>query len=130
MYAEALNESTGPDAEVYNAVEAIRQRAGLNPYQLPTGLSQDDMRKAIQHERQVEFAFEEQRFWDVRRWKIAAATDNKMMTGMRVTRDGSGNFTYQVANVRAHSFRDPMYLWPIPQSEVGKSTDLLQNPGY
>lgn len=130
MYAEAANEATGPSTDVYNAVETVRQRAGLSPYQLPSGLTQDDMRKVIQHERQVEFAFEESRFWDVRRWKIASTTDNRMMTGMRVIKDASGNFTYMVTNVRSHSFREPMYLWPIPQSEAGKSSDMVQNPGY
>lgn len=64
IYAEALNEYSGPTQEVYSVVEAIRERAGLNPYQLPLGLTQEQMRAVIQHERQVEFAFEEQRFWD------------------------------------------------------------------
>ena len=130
MYAEAMNEFSGPSQEVYDAVEAIRQRAGLNPYQLPTGLSQDDMRKAIQHERQVELAFEEQRFWDVRRWKIAEQTDTQMMRGMRVKKNADNTYTYTVEDVRKHNFRVAMYLWPIPQSETAKSTDLLQNPGY
>jgi len=130
MYAEATNEFSGPTQEVYNAVEAIRQRAGLDPYQLTSGLTKEQMRKVIQHERQVEFAFEEQRFWDVRRWKIAAQTDAQMMKGMRVKRDASGNFTYVTEDVRKHNFRTPMYLWPLPQSETAKSTDLKQNPGY
>lgn len=130
MYAEAMNEWGGPTQEVYEAVEAIRQRAGLNPYQLPAGLSQDAMRKVIQHERRVELAFEESRFWDVRRWKIAEQTDTQMMTGMRVKKNADGTYTYTVTDVRKHNFRPAMYLWPIPQSETAKSTDLIQNPGY
>ena len=130
MYAEAMNEFGGPTQEVYDAVEAIRQRAGLNPYQLPTGLSQDDMRKAIQQERRVEFAFEAQRFWDVRRWKISEQTETQMMTGMRVIKNTDGTYTYTVVDVRKHNFRPAMYLWPIPQTETAKSTDLVQNPGY
>ncbi len=130
MYAEATNEFAGPVQEVYDAVEQIRQRAGLNPYQLKTGLSQAEMRTVIQHERRVELAFEESRFWDVRRWKIARQTDDKAMNGMRVTKDANGNFTYTQVLVRKRNFRDAMYLWPIPQSEVAKSRDLLQNPGY
>ncbi len=131
MYAEALNEFSGPSKEVYDAVDSVRWRAGLSPYQLPAGLSQDDMRKAIQHERQVELAFEEHRFFDVRRWKIADETENKIMTGMKITRDISGNYVYQVVDVRAHNFRpSSMYLWPFPQSETAKSPELLQNPGY
>jgi len=53
-----------------------------------------------------------------------------MMKGMRITNLGSNNFTYEIVNVRQHSFREPMYLWPIPQVEAAKSTDLLQNQGY
>ncbi len=130
MYAEAMNELNGPTGEVYTTVESIRQRAGLNPYQLPTGLTQEAMRTVIQHERQVELAFEEARFWDVRRWKIAEQTETQLEKGMRVKRNADGSFTYIIENVRQHAFRLPMYLWPIPQSETAKSADLLQNPGY
>ncbi len=130
MYAEAMNEANGPSQEVYTAVESIRQRAGLNPYQLPTGLSQDNMRKVIQHERQVELAFEESRFWDVRRWKIADQTETQLEKGMRVAKNANGTYTYTIQDVRKHNFNTAMYLWPIPQSETAKSIDLLQNPGY
>jgi len=130
MYAEATNEAVGANADVYAAVESIRQRAGLSPYALPVGLSKEDMRKVIQHERQVELAFEEQRFWDVRRWKIAEQTDAQMMTGMSVKKNADDTYTYSMVNVRKHNFRKPMYLWPIPQSETAKSAELLQNPGY
>jgi hypothetical protein len=130
IYAEALNEFSGPSQEVYDAVEAIRKRAGLQPYFLPTGLSKSAMRSVIQHERQVEFAFEEQRFWDVRRWKIAPQTDNHSMSGVSIASLGPNNFSYTIFNVKTHIFRESMYLWPIPQSETAKSVDLLQNPGY
>lgn len=129
-FAEARNEYLdAPDDQVYGAVEAIRQRAGLSPYQLPAGLSQSDMRKAIQEERQRELAFEGHRFWDVRRWKIATETQNRMMHGTEPTKTSLG-ITYKTFDVRVHNFVDKMYLWPIPQSEVSKSPLLLQNPGY
>jgi hypothetical protein len=128
-YAEASNEYDGPTALVYNAMNAIRQRAGLNPYQLPAGLSQADMREAIHNERRIELAFEEQRFWDVRRWKIAEQTDNIQTMGMEVNRNGAA-VTYTQFAVRKRNFRPAMYLWPLPQSEVAKSPELIQNPGY
>jgi hypothetical protein len=130
IYAEAINEFSGPSQEVYEAVESIRKRAGLNPYSLTVGLSKSEMRSVIQHERQVEFAFEEQRFWDVRRWKIALLTDNQPMSGINIVPVGSNKFSYSSFNVRSHIFRESMYLWPIPQTETAKSLDLLQNPGY
>jgi hypothetical protein len=127
-FAEATNEAVGPTPEVYQSVEAIRQRAGLRPYQLPAGLSQSQMRAVIQKERRLELAFEGFRFWDVRRWMIAEQTDNQTMHGMEVDR-GSG-VVYKPFPVRKHNFTKAMYLWPIPLSEIAKSPDLLQNPLY
>jgi hypothetical protein len=128
-YAEAANEYEGPTAQVYQAVEKIRERAGLNPYQLPAGLSQDAMRQVIQNERRIELAFEEHRFWDVRRWKIAEQTENILSMGMEVNRNGVA-VSYKPFAVRQRNFRTAMYLWPFPQAEVAKSPELIQNPGY
>lgn len=128
-YAEAANEYEGPTANVYSAVEKVRQRAGLDPYQLPQGLSQSAMRTYIQNERRIELAFEEHRFWDVRRWKIAPQTENVTSQGMEVDRNGNA-VTYKKFDIVKHNFRPAMYLWPFPQSETGKSPTLIQNPGY
>lgn len=128
-YAEARNEFQGPDDQVYKAVEAVRERAGLNPFQLDSGMSKDQMREAIRQERKIELMFEGFRFWDVRRWMIAEETENRTMTGMEVIRDGA-SAEYNRFNVRKHVFRQAAYFWPIPYSEVAKSPDLLQNPFY
>jgi hypothetical protein len=130
--AEALNEFEGPTTTVYDLVSAIRKRAGLVPFQLPAGLTQDQMRQQIRNERRIELAYEEHRFWDVRRWKIAEQTDNRVLNGMQVTKLPNGTFNYQVVPVRQHFFRPGMYLFPIPQAEISKSADgsLLQNPGW
>ncbi|MGQ8338262.1 RagB/SusD family nutrient uptake outer membrane protein [Sunxiuqinia sp. A32] len=128
-YAEAKNEYEGPTAEVYSALEAIRERAGMDPFTLPSGLSQDEMREVIRHERRIELAFEGFRFWDVRRWMIAEQTETQMMTGMEVIRDGD-NVEYNRFNVRKHVFRKATYFWPIPYKEVAKSPELVQNPYY
>jgi len=128
-YAEAANENEGPTTLVYNAIQAIRQRAGLNPFQLPSGLSQAQMRTYIQNERRIELAFEGNRFFDVRRWKIAPVTDNIQGQGMEIDRNGTA-VTYNKFNLTKHNFRAAMYLWPFPLSETGKSASLIQNPGY
>ena len=127
-FAEATNEAVGPTPEVYQAIEAIRQRAGLRPYQLPTGLDQTQMRVVIQNERRLELAFEGFRFFDTRRWMIAEQTDNQTMHGMEVDR-GPG-VVYKPFSVRKHNFTKAMYLWPLPLSEIAKSPELLQNPLY
>ena len=128
-YAEAKNEFSGPDATVYAAVESIRRRAGLRPYTLPGGLTQEQMREVIRLERRLELAFEGHRFFDVRRWKIADQTDSKVMHGMEVRRNGTSK-SHHLFDVRKHNFTPAMYLWPIPLSEIAKSPELLQNPLY
>lgn len=129
-FAEAENEYTGPNGDVYNAVNAVRKRAGLVPFELPLGLNQNQMRVAIQNERQKELAFEGHRFWDTRRWKIAPQVLGKGMHGMEVTRDGVQPAVYKQVLVDTHVFKDAMYFWPIPQIETGRSPELIQNPGY
>ncbi len=129
-FAEARNEYLGaPDQQVYDAVEAIRSRAGLSPYQLAPGLTREQMRDIILNERQKELAFEGHRFFDVRRWKLGPQTQNQQMHGTEPVRTAAGT-TYNTITVRKHNFSDKMYLWPIPQSEISKSPQLLQNPGY
>ncbi|WP_432711789.1 RagB/SusD family nutrient uptake outer membrane protein [Pedobacter sp.] len=129
-FAEARNEYLGaPDQQVYAAVESIRERAGLSPYKLSTGLTQVQMREIIVRERQKELAFEGHRFFDVRRWKIAEQTDNRLMHGTEPVKTATGTI-YNTIEVRKHNFNPRMYLWPIPQTEVAKSNLLLQNPGY
>ena len=124
-YAEALNEAEGPTAEVYNAVNKIRRRAQL--LDLPANLTKDEMRNKIRQERRVELAFENHRFWDVRRWKIAEIVDNKKVHKITVNADGT--YSYPVFQNRVFD-KAKHYLFPIPQSEIDKNRNLVQNPGW
>jgi hypothetical protein len=129
-FAEARNEFlANPDAEVYNAVQAIRQRAGLNPYQLPVGLTKLQMRDIIQNERRKELAFEEHRFYDLRRWKLAETTLEKEVHGIVIYQTGTGTIYQQVPVLNLH-FEKKMYLAPIPFNEVVKNRKMVQNPGW
>ena len=130
-YAEATNEFQGAGPEVYQAVEAVRKRAGLVPYALSTGLSKEQMREVIRHERRIEFANEEgHRFFDILRWKIAENLINGPMGGMRWTKNGSA-FTGTRITFETRKFNSPqMYYQPIPLQEVNKNSQLLQNPGW
>jgi hypothetical protein len=130
-YAEAQNEFAGPDASVYNAVEATRKRAGLDPYTLDPGLTADDMRTIIRNERRVELAFEEHRYWDIRRWKIAGSVYNKPLHGMEIIKNAAGTFTYAVQPVFTTSFDESkMYFYPIPYTEMVSNNKMRQNPGW
>src|SRR5690606_36315192 len=102
-FAESRNEATGPDADVYAAANAIRRRANMPD--LPADLSQDEMRDRIRHERRIELAFEDNRFWDVRRWKIGVATFGKPIHGMRITRVGDA-LNYERVQARTRVFDD------------------------
>ncbi|HEU4552081.1 MAG TPA: RagB/SusD family nutrient uptake outer membrane protein [Chitinophaga sp.] len=129
-YAEAQNEAVGPDATVYSAMNLVRQRASQPA--LPAGLTQAQMRDAIRKERQVELAFEEHRFYDVRRWKIADVTENVPAYGVDVTTDGSGNYVYtRKVALSGRMFAAKHYWLPIPRAEIQASNNQIeQNTGY
>jgi hypothetical protein len=133
-YAEAQNEASGPDATVYAAINSIRARPSVNMPALPAGLSQTDMRTAIQNERQIELAFEEHRFYDVRRWKIATQTENVPAYGISVTVNAANpsGYTYTRKIALANRSFLPQHYWlPIPLTEIQASNgQLQQNPGY
>ncbi|PWK22370.1 putative outer membrane starch-binding protein [Arcicella aurantiaca] len=130
-YAEAQNEATGPDQTVYDAVNAIRSRKGVGMPALATGLSKEQMRDAIRRERQVELAFEEHRFYDVRRWKIANVTENIPAYGVDVAKNGN-TFTYSRKEaLSGRRFEDKHYFLPIPRAEIQAANGKLsQNAGY
>ncbi|TFF38177.1 RagB/SusD family nutrient uptake outer membrane protein [Mucilaginibacter psychrotolerans] len=134
-YAEAQNEAAGATPEVYNALISIRKRAGLaagtgSLYGLKAGMTKEEMRATIQNERRIEFAFEESRYWDIRRWKIAENLMNQPRTGISITKVGT-SLNYNQVNVLATRFVSPkMYLYPIPYDEVQKNPNMKQNPGW
>ena len=130
-YAEAQNEFAGPDATVYKAINDIRSRPGVNMPGLPAGLTKDQMRAAIQRERRVELAFEEHRFYDVRRWKIANITENAPAQGITITKTGSTfSFQRKVA-LDGRKFEEKHYWLPIPRAEIQASGNkLVQSPLY
>lgn len=121
MYAEALNEAKGATEKVYEAVNRIRERAGV--VDLPTGLSQEEMRKEIRLERFREFPGEGQLFWDVRRWRTAHTNDPIFGMNNDVL-DSRGEKLF------ARKFDEKFYLWPIPGEEMDINNLLTQNPGW
>lgn len=129
-FAEAKNEAAGPVDSVYKAVNSIRLRAGMP--ELPGGLSKADMRTRIRNERRIELAFEEHRYYDVRRWMIAGVTEKVPIYGIRPTKQADGSVTYSIITALARNFDPAKNYWaPIPQSEINASgKKLRQNDGY
>jgi|EndMetStandDraft_4_1072995.scaffolds.fasta_scaffold00440_3 hypothetical protein len=138
-FAEAANEAYGADVvpagstmSARQAINMIRARPSVNMPPLASGLNQSQMRDAIRYERRVELAFEEHRFYDVRRWKIADVTENKPAGGVIITKTAGGTFTYtpKVA-LDGRSFQTKHYWLPIPRAEIQASGgQLQQNAGY
>lgn len=132
-YAEAQYH-LGKEDVARKYVNYIRERArggrtGILPDITESG---DALLKRIQHERKIELAFEEHRFFDVRRWKIAEETDNVAGHGIKIFRKLDGIKTYSIFTIQpSRKFIAPNhYLLPIPQYERQKNPDLEQNPGY
>jgi hypothetical protein len=141
MYAESLNESSGPSLEVYDALNEIRQRAGIPSVQdawsnatfaaTPNKhLSQEGLREIIQQERMIELAFEGHRYYDIRRWKLAEKYFTTPIKGWSVDEDSEANY-YQIMEVSQRSFRSPRdYFQPISFTELSRNPNLIQNPGW
>jgi starch-binding outer membrane protein, SusD/RagB family len=133
-YAEAMNEAYGPEVAAaapltltaLSAVNTVRRRAGMPNF--PAGLSKDAFRTKLRNERRVELAFEDHRFWDIRRWKIGEQT--KDIFSMNITRNADLSLTYATKLLEVRPWEERMYFYPIPQSEIFKNTNLKQNTGW
>ena len=128
-YAEALNEAdyAGNKALVCNLLDQIRHRGGIigNVANRADLNSQTAMRNFIHKERTIELAFEEHRWWDVRRWNVAGEALGRDIYGIDVAADGT--ITRKVAQQR--KWQDKFYLYPIPEAEVWKIGQNFQNDG-
>lgn len=145
MYAEAQNEAVGPDASVLAAVDAIRARGGLPTVTATYGtVTKEKMREIIRRERRIELAFEDKRWWDVLRWKIADGPNgvlNKQATGMVIERKNNV-WTYTPTRIVSKTFLPRMYTFPVPQYVLDQNPAIRaqnggpdgwvngQNPGY
>ena len=116
MYAEAKNEAEGPEASVYDALDQIRSRPGVNmpPVDRAKYNTKDLLRDFIRHERRVELALEGLRYFDIKRWKIA---DTKLPT---LKNPGGVPLVFEQKH----------YLFPFPQAELDNNPELVQNEGY
>lgn len=127
-YAEAMNEAYGPDNDngygltARAALNMVRARPGVNMPAV-TAVTQSECREAIKHERRIELAFEDYRYWDLLRWRDAGTVLNQPLTGMK---EGT---TFIVEERKFDAAK--MYYYPFPQTEISISKGVLkQNPGW
>lgn len=116
MYAEAKNEASGPDATVYAAINQVRARTGVNMPAVvqSTYSTKETLRQYIRDERRVELAMEGIRYFDLKRWKIAEAKLHGKAT----------------VGAQPMQFLAKNYFLPIPQGEIDRNPNLIQNTDY
>ena len=114
----------------HSALWALNQvRANANMPAIEA-CSQEEFMEHLRNEWRVEFAFEDHRFWDVRRWKIADETQREL-NGVKVVKQHDGTLAFYKIQYENRTWKDCMYLYPIPQNELFKNTNLNpQNQGW
>ncbi len=130
IFAEAANEAVGPDLTIggfsaRQVINAIRNRAGITSAAYVNGLTQAEMTNLIRNERRLEMCFEEQRFWDLRRWQMTTEM-KKAVSGVEVSTDGN---TFNYIEVESRNYSDYQIYGPIPYYETLKY-GLIQNMGW
>lgn len=135
LYAEAINEVAPTDKRVLTYLNEVRRRAGLTDIEeLNPAIAgnQELQRLAIQRERRIELATEGQRYFDVRRWMIADQDGEGRQFGYvhGMNMNAAEDKFYEEVEASPIVFRRKMYLYPIPDNEMKKSEQLIQNPGW
>lgn len=126
-FAEAAFE-LGRTSEALTAVNRIRSRAGV------PALTSITMEK-IRHERRVELAFENHRYWDLRRWRTAEADLTRSFSGVQYVLDYSTR-KYKVLifddidGDQRPTFPARCYYFPITKARISQNKNLIENPGY
>lgn len=136
-YAEASNEAYGPKAvgegssvSAYDIIKSIRSLAGgimSDAWLDECAGGKDTFRALIQNERRLEFAFENHRYFDMRRWLLPLDED---ICGVEITRNEDNTFSYRekVVEPRKYTVRD--YYAPLPYAEISKNPNLVNNTGW
>lgn len=133
-YAEAVNEyfksPTATDATFrMSALDALNEVRINAQMPVVTATTYDAFTEAVRREWRVEFAFEDHRFWDVRRWGIGATTQTQV-DGVNIVETNNG-LEYSRKTVERRTWADKMNLYPIPQSELFCNPNLYpQNTGW
>lgn len=125
--AEAENELNGPTTQAYEAINAVRVRAALDPL---SGLSKEELREAIKQERSWELVGEgTHRKMDLLRWnELEEALQNRL-----VAEQNDPTAPANLVNViqeTVNGFESHEVLLPIPNDEILLNNNLSQNQGY
>lgn len=123
LYAEAVAESAGtPTPEAVQFLNMTRERAGIPTYSTADFGSMTQFRAALREERRLELAFENQRFFDLKRWGIATETINAFLL--------EKESTFYSAYGYVKAIQDWQTALPVPLSVININPDVAQNVGY
>lgn len=136
--AEAANEAYGPEGlgdgvtqTAVSIIKSIRTKAGIsdNTYvDEVAALGKEAFRALILNERRLELAFENHRYFDIRRWVLPL---NETVRGVKITKNADDSLTYEEVLVEERKFTDIKYYYsPLPYSELAKSPNLVNNIGW
>ncbi|SFG39900.1 RagB/SusD family nutrient uptake outer membrane protein [Prevotella sp. KH2C16] len=142
LYAEAINEAEGPNGahstEMFAYVDSIRHRANIpgvkeawDTYSTNPGFysTQTGMRQIIHQERLIELCFEDQRFWDLRRWKTASAVYAEGIYGLSTNSFNAEDYNKKIL-LYEQPFGQKDYFWPISTYNLEHNHNLVQNLGW
>ncbi|MDR1814854.1 MAG: RagB/SusD family nutrient uptake outer membrane protein [Tannerella sp.] len=164
IYAEAKIEAGSIDQSVLDAMNQVRARAygvdytATDQYPAITTTNQAELRKILRIERRMEFSFENLRYMDLIRWRLAEIALNKARYGMLdvaelrekvvkpglwfypetpdLDENGIANFDpmYEKGLIKRLTVlifdKSKQYLWPIPSKDILINSNLKQNEGY
>lgn len=117
----------GRTGEALELLNMIRERAGMPLLGTIT-------EEAIRHERQVELVFEDHRYWDLRRWRIAHEfLDGLSGKGLEYTyhyEEGLYDLHLKNAEAGTRTFQERHYYLPLGINRIADNPNLIENPGY
>lgn len=129
-YAEAKIELGQADAAVLSAINKVRNGRNDVKQPLVTTTNINDLKALVRRERTVELAFEGQRLFDIRRWKIAEKVMPGPVYGITYRKADGSLTTAEVVAVNKVFDASRHYIWPIPQKERDLNHALTQNTGW
>jgi hypothetical protein len=137
-FAEAANEAWGAKVlgpgctlTAYDVMKTVREKSGGITdvtYLDEVAATPESFAALIQNERRIEFAFENQRFWDLRRRLLPL---DESIRGIKVSRNADGTESYTVQQIETRPLDDVRYYYlPLPYAEVQKNPNLKNNRGW
>ncbi|SDC38053.1 RagB/SusD family nutrient uptake outer membrane protein [Niabella drilacis] len=136
LYAEALNEAQGPNAEAYRYIDSVRFRAGLQGVvqswatyssNAAKPFSKDGLRSIIHQERRIELCFEGEIGWDLKRWKEYLSVNALPYQGWNYRGTTTASDFYRLTNLFSPNITEKNYFWPFDETVILNNPLIVQN---